>query len=390
MALNPDQVSDMLKMMSEQMKNMQILSHENQALQLENRTLQEQRQHEGAGTTKRRPPERPSIETNADDSDWALFLDSWERYKKMTKLQPGQDTILELRAACSQEVNKLLFEFIGAATLNSSQLDEKTLLGHIQSVSVRGVHKEVHRMNFSKLTQSNGETITHFVSRLNSKASLCDFHVQCSCTTKVPFAEEMVSQQLVAGLRNQDHQAKILGEAATLTTLSQKVDRLVSLETAEDATSTMHGSSEKTVAAAARYSDYKRQNTQRQAPRTPWRPKPSKDTPWKSRTTTDKRYDTRATRPCRGCGLLNHPDGKSRARQDCPAYDKKCDSCGRIGHLKSVCESSNSRSKATRNDDEQSDATTDEESLQPSFSFMTRTPIDGSGFQEEKGNQKQE
>ena len=40
----------------------------------------------------------------------------------------------------------------------------------------------------------------------------------------------MVVAQMVAGLANIDHQTKILAEAATLTTLQQKFDRLVSLE----------------------------------------------------------------------------------------------------------------------------------------------------------------
>ena len=40
----------------------------------------------------------------------------------------------------------------------------------------------------------------------------------------------MVVGQMEAGLTNIDHQTKILAEAATLTTLQQKFDRLVSLE----------------------------------------------------------------------------------------------------------------------------------------------------------------
>ena len=45
----------------------------------------------------------------------------------------------------------------------------------------------------------------------------------------------MVAQQLVAGLRNKEHQSKVLDEAASLAKLQQKIARLISLETAEDA-----------------------------------------------------------------------------------------------------------------------------------------------------------
>ena len=46
----------------------------------------------------------------------------------------------------------------------------------------------------------------------------------------------MVAGQLIAGLINCDHQSKVLAEAATLTTLQAKFDRLVSLETTDQAT----------------------------------------------------------------------------------------------------------------------------------------------------------
>ena len=192
------------------MQAMHILKEENQALQEENQALS---RNQRSGATKRKPPKRPVIEANIDDSDWALFQDTWERYKKMTGLESKEDIILELRQACYEDFNKLLFEFVGSSTLNSAELDEIKLLQHIHSVAVKGVHREVHRMNFSKLTQSTGETITHYVARLNAKASLCNFNIEFACNEKVSFAEEMVAQQLVAGLRNKEHQSKVLGDA---------------------------------------------------------------------------------------------------------------------------------------------------------------------------------
>ena len=261
MALTSEQVSEMLKTMNAQMQAMNFLRTENQELQRENQTLQQ-----GQSTVKREPPKRPTIETNSDDSDWSLFLDSWQRYKKITKLESREDTILELRSACSHDVNKLLFEFIGAATLNDDTLNEETLLRHIRSVAIKGVHKEVHRMNFSKITQSSGEAITHYIARLNAKASLCDFNVDCHCQARVSFAEEMVAQQLVAGLRNQDHQAKILGEATSLTSLSRKIDRLISLETAEEASTTINCAPNKSIASAGKMSGYKKEIRRNIAP----------------------------------------------------------------------------------------------------------------------------
>ena len=67
----------------------------------------------------------------------------------------------ELRASCSPDVNKLLFEYVSATQLKACTEDE--LLAHIKSVAVRGVHKSVHRVEFSKMAQNEGEKATHYV-----------------------------------------------------------------------------------------------------------------------------------------------------------------------------------------------------------------------------------
>ena len=218
-----EQVAEMLAMMKTQMEKINVLQKENEELK-----------HRPSEVKPKRP-DRPVIEGNLSDSEWSLFLDTWGRYKRMAGLVNTIDIRMELRAACSTEVNKLLFEFVGATTLDGAS--EEELLAYIKGIAVKGLHKEVHRVNFGKLKQSEGESITHYVARLKAQAALCEFNVDCSCALKVSFAEDMVSQQMVAGLSISEHQAKILSEATTLTTLQSKVVRLQSLEaTAESAT----------------------------------------------------------------------------------------------------------------------------------------------------------
>ena len=144
----------MLMTMQQQMASMQALQSENQALRDQNDVLQAAPagQSRNGGAAKRASPKRPTIQNDMDDSDWAIFEDSWRRYKIMTRLESEGD-IMELRMACSNEVNKLLFEFVGTATLDSTKMTEDILLGHIRSVAVKGVQREVHIMNFGKITQ---------------------------------------------------------------------------------------------------------------------------------------------------------------------------------------------------------------------------------------------
>jgi hypothetical protein len=332
--------------MQEQMKQMTVMQVENRELHARNKELEAKSNQ--PETIKRSPPKRPTIEANMDDADWSLFLDTWERYTKMTKLTTREVIILELRAACSNDVNKLLFEFVGAETLNSDTLTTDGLIGHIKSVAVKGVHKEVHRMNFGKMSQSTGESITHFVARLRSQSLLCEFSVNCPCNTKVSFAEEMVSQRLVAGLRNQEHQSRVLGEAVTLPKLQQKIDRLISLETTEEATSSLGGNP--TTAAAAKSAHKK--TTQfpqrfgsRIPPRTNGSSRPPRPPP---------------TGPCRGCGKSTHGEGKTMYRRDCPYYNLPCANCKLIGHAAANCE----RSKTSQAQSAESyDATTNASSF---------------------------
>lgn len=362
MAMSSEQVAELLVTMQKQMETMQSVQTENRVLHERNQVLESSRTEHPA---RRSPPKRPSIEANMDDSDWALFTDSWLRYKKMTQLTEREDINLELRAACSDEVNKLLFEFVGSATLNQTELSEETLLRHIRSVAVKGIHREVHRMNFGKLTQSAGESVTKFAARLKSQSLLCDFNVECTCHQKVSFAEEMVSQKLLAGIRNQEHQSRILGEATTLTTLQQKIDRLISLETTEEASSTIRDAGDKPTGAAAGKSMYKRITTK--MPRKPI--KPANKQPHR-------------IKPCRGCGKTSHGPEKTMSRRDCPQYNHKCDTCGFMGHHASVCERSKSRSAQSKEDQYRSDSSSEDErfpersrATSSSFAFATNFRI---------------
>ena len=42
-------------------------------------------------------------------------------------------------------------------------------------------------------------------------------------------------------------------------------------------------------------------------------------------------------RPCSHCGRKDHSGAMEDRKQNCPAYDKKCDNCDRFGHFKKKC-----------------------------------------------------
>ena len=127
--------------------------------------------------TRAQPPrakiERPKIDADCTDNQWVIFRDAWDRYKQMSSLTSEAEIRNELRSSCSPKVNELLFNFSGPDILKEAS--EEDLMKMIKSVAVTVVHPEVYRQQFYALRQSDGESVTNFVSRLKAQAMLCAF-----------------------------------------------------------------------------------------------------------------------------------------------------------------------------------------------------------------------
>ena len=102
---------------------------------------------------------------------------------------------------------------------------------------------------------------------------------------------------MIAGLVNNEHQTRVLAQAAVLVTLQQKFDLLVSLETTDKSTSKLQPPP---VAPPA------------QAP-------PLQSNPQNSDYQRKKAFPKAEIHQCIGCGKTSHP-GKTLRRKDCPAF----------------------------------------------------------------------
>ena len=91
-------------------------------------------------------PERPEIDLGYSETQWAFFLDEWDVYKRRAALKAEHLTD-ELRACCSKDLRKTLFDFVGSSTL--AKLSEQQLFrrGHReeQSSSSEGVSRNPAR-----------------------------------------------------------------------------------------------------------------------------------------------------------------------------------------------------------------------------------------------------
>ena len=214
--------------------------------------------------------------------------------------------------------------------------------------------------------------ITHFVARLKSQAMLCEFKVKrqsTECRSDVNYAEEMVSNQMIAGLQNHDHQSRILSEIASLETFQLKFDKLVSLETTEKPSSHLQQKPNTTSSMAPQKSQYQRRKFVKRI------------------SVPDKRQpqSNEDEKNCKGCGRTWHPGGKSMSRSNCPAIDKECLNCGIKGHLQWVCKKpkKNSSAAATEISNESEYEISQSTSVQ-SFIFGTKTQFNENQEQQSK------
>lgn len=276
-------------------------------------------------------PVRPEIKEGCGEFGWQLFLDRWLRYKQTAKLLTSSEICLELRNTCHENVDKLLFEFVGAQELNSTRLTEEALLDHIKHVAVGSTHKDYERWKFNQICQQEGEAITKFIARLKAQALLCDFNIHVGVgKTKVAhsYAEDMISQRLTSGVINPEHREKLLSEAPNMKSLKEKVDKLMSLEATEQVSSKFQMSSPTISAPGRSPSQFKKFKNQRRFT--------ADDRPFRRGRSRDRGKD-RGKERCRGCGRSSHPNGKPVDRKYCPAQGKACDNCGREDHFRKMC-----------------------------------------------------
>ena len=92
-------------------------------------------------------PKRPTVKDELDGLGWEIFTDAWKRYKKIANLSEQEEICMELRETCSEEVNQLLYQFVGSSELNRVNLSEAQLLDHIRTVAVKSIHPEVHSIS---------------------------------------------------------------------------------------------------------------------------------------------------------------------------------------------------------------------------------------------------
>ena len=102
-------------------------------------------------TTRVKHADRPEVDVGCSESQWTFFTDEWKSYKRRTGLSDAR-AVDELRASCTKELRKVLFDLVGGSTLET--ISEELLLEKIKSAAVVGKNIAVHRKEFYNKTIS--------------------------------------------------------------------------------------------------------------------------------------------------------------------------------------------------------------------------------------------
>ena len=197
---------------------------------------------------------RPVFTLNMSEAAWDFKVIEWESYIAQTQVTDNTK-LLQLRAACSEELRSRVYDSGDFASLNTIDL----LLARMKELAVVTVHKSVHLMNLYKMVQQPEEGIRAFHARLTGTAEMCGMSVKCNtCQVDISYRDEVVKQIIIHGMYNMEIKQRVLsrtkvGELLALTAL---VDYIAAEEASVTDSHDLHSPASASVS-ALRQSSYK-------------------------------------------------------------------------------------------------------------------------------------
>ena len=241
---------------------------------------------------------RPTVGMDETSERWGDFATAWEQYKEEYALS-GNALTRQLYACCTPELAT------GSSRSTCGKyftLDEKTLLLKMKELSVQYQNPAVYVQTFLSSVQNQDENVRHFLSRLKGVASYCNFQTKCECGKFVSYADSITQFKLVAGLVDEEIKEDVL--SAGDKTLEETVKIVEAKESAKRAKSSLtQNSSQSSI----------------------------------NKVSGENKNDIKNMKECKYCGRQNHKSSYEERKNSCPAFDKKCDKCGRVGHFKKKC-----------------------------------------------------
>ena len=256
---------------------------------------------------------RPTVSAAGSSEEWSYFETRWADYVEATKIT-GKDKVIQLLECCDEPLRKDLTRHAGG-TLTNKSVEE--VMAAIKRLAVREENTMVARVQLHNMRQDRDETIRSFGARLRGQAGICKFTIKCpNCENDVNYTENILRDVVTRGVTDSDIQLDLLSDKNQNMTLEEVFQFIEAKEAGKQSAGHLIDSQ----GLDAARSSYRRA---------------------KSADTKLPRRQDHMNEQCTYCGKQGHGKAASpRIRKnECPAYGKKCDACGRLNHFENVCRS---------------------------------------------------
>ena len=268
----------------------------------------------------------PKRETEMSPEDFELFNMQWESYRDTTlvpNLYTAEGISMELWQCCG---NTLQGNLINNSMANTSS--ETELLSKLKDITVKAPSYLVNRLNFMVMKQGATETSQQWLSRLKGKARHCDFNVP---TGQTSYMDQRVKDTFILGLHNASIKSDIMEESALSDAQGEelsmdKVERLVEAKESTKRSMAEIGWSREDINKVTDY--HKEKNLDRRGV---------------SAASRAAGQDARGTirELCKNCNNSKQDHGPTceERHQKCPAFNRICINCKKVGHFGDKCRS---------------------------------------------------
>ena len=268
-------------------------------------------------------PHRLEI-TNDRGASYRLWRQRWDDYAMLAGLasKPRNLQMAILRTCLSDEA----LTVVANMDVPEAQHNVTSMVEYLERYARGQVNEVLERRTFNMCTQQDGETFDDFATRLRDLSRDCGFCDQCR--------ESLIRDRIVVGLRDPATIKRLC--AVPMLSLQQATQICRSEEAATRDVTTIVGGGADAVsvctappphsgAPSSRGQGLSRARTSRRSvrfqSRSPTPPRPSDAEP----------TEPAAPAVCRNCGGRHGRDVR------CPAADRSCYNCGRLGHVSRMC-----------------------------------------------------
>ena len=267
-----------------------------------------QRHHEpGDGChTKPEKTRRPSLQKGISEDRFLTFQRMWARCKTSTGMKEMSMLRAQLLDCCSIEFGEDLDNLHGSQL---DQMEETELMAEMRKLAVVAQNNLVNIVRLRSMMQDRDETIRSFLARLKGAAAVCKLTVQCSCGQIVSYSDKETIHCIIKGLADEEIRKQVLGVVDEM-----NLDATVRFVEAKESGRKAGKYLDSSEAEVSKVTGYKAHLKEQQLA---------------------ERVKAEDEVKCRFCGKRGHGGSPNFAvkKEKCSAFDKRCNTCGKIGHF---------------------------------------------------------